>query len=212
MSRNRSWFCILALTVPVWSTGCSDSSAELSTVKSIVMSRGVSFERLLGTGDLQTDSELWVISQLQHRDFEIRWKACMVLGNTSSKAAATTLYLVAKADPDHKVRWASRYALSNMGGLGRRFLVYLLRSGDRDRFTIAAYAKTCKADLRPFSPGLDFTVEFDTVYSLSWWDKKGRVILENEEFEDMICTSPPTTGPAVRIEDTPFWPKMPKKE
>ncbi len=207
MFESKLCLWMLALAVSAWTAGCSDSSTESSDVKSIVMSRDVSFERLFRTGELQADAELWVISQLQHRNFEVRWKACVVLGNTSSRAAATALYLVARTDTDYKVRWASRYALSNMGVLGRRFLVYLLRSGDRDAFTIAAYAKVCGADLNRFSPGFEQASAFDTIFSLRWWDETGRVIFENEEFENPICTLPPTTGPAGRLEDFGLDPK-----
>lgn len=201
MHGNRSYFWMLTLAVIACGAGCSDSTTELSTVQSLVVSRDVVYAKLLETGDLRADAELWVIAQLQHRDFEIRWKACAVLGNTSSRAAATALYLVAKTDPDYKVKAFSRYALSNMGALGRRFLVYLLRSGSRDEFTIAAYAKSCKADLRPYlGPGVDLS-EFDTILSFVWWDKKGRVIFENEKFEDPICTSPPVSEPPAGLED-----------
>jgi len=211
MYRDRLCFWMLAVAVAVWSAGCSDSRTDLSTAKSIILAQTMYIERPLGTGELKPDAELWVIAQLQHLDSEVRWKACMVLGDTSSRAAATALYLVARTDPDHKTQFASRYGLSCMGALGRRFLVYLLRSGDRNPFTIAAYAKSCKADLLPYSgPGLDLTINFDPLSSPKWWDEKGRSIFENEKFEDPINVPPPSTGPPGRVED--YFPNMSKKE
>ena len=171
-----------------------DAHTDLSTVKSIVLSRKMDLDSLLGTGELQPDAELWTISQLHNRDFNIRWRACCILGNTSSLAAATALCFVARTDRDYEVHASSTDSLARMGPLGRRFLVHLLRTGDRRPFTLVAYAKSCRADLESLGG-------YHTGSGPAWWEEEGHVIFENESFEEPLFRSGTRTG-TMRLEDS----------